>query len=225
MAWGGWPQPHGQRARSHIRLLGGHRQLGCPLAANASDKNRLDKLACRSFVASRKRTCKKLGMTRFALPPEIAELISARNNVRDHYNGKLQAWGSGIDLSFTLDGNLVGDLGEALAMDLFDIRLVEVKSTAAIDGFTPDGRSVQVKATGTGRGPAFRNTETRADHLLFFDLDFENATGAIIFNGPEHYAVASLPAQFTGQRSLTRNQIRAADKLVRDEERLPLRNR
>lgn len=162
-------------------------------------------------------------MTKFDLPPDIAELIAARNKVRDHYNTKLRAWGSKVDLSFTLDGNLVGDLGEALAVDLFDLLLVEAKSTIAIDGYTPDGRSVQIKATGTGRGPAFRNTETRADHLLFFDLDFETATGEIVFNGPEHYAVASLPSTFEGQRSLTRRQIRAANKLVADDERLPLR--
>lgn len=163
-------------------------------------------------------------MTKFLLPPDIAELITARNKVRDHYNGKIRAWGSRVDLSFTLDGNLVGDLGEALAMDLFDLSLVETKSATAIDGYTPDGRSVQVKATGSGRGPAFRNTELRADYLLFFDLDFETATGEIIFNGPEHYAVASLPPVFDGQRSLTRHQIRAANRLVSDEERLPLRS-
>lgn len=169
--------------------------------------------------------CDDAHMHRFPLPPDIAELITARNKVRDHYNDKLRAWGSEVDLSFTLDGNLVGDLGEAIAMDLFDIKLVETKSTTAIDGFTLDGRSVQIKATGTGRGPAFRNTEIRADHLLFFDLDFESATGEIVFNGPEHYAVASLPTKFEGQRSLTRKQIRAADKLVKDEERLTLRGR
>lgn len=162
-------------------------------------------------------------MTKFLLPPDIVELITARNKVRDHYNKKLRRWGSTVDLSFTLDGNLVGDLGEALAMDLFDLRLVETKSATAIDGYTPEGRSVQIKATGTGRGPAFRNTELRADYLIFFDLDFEAATGEIIFNGPEHYAVASLPPVFEGQRSLTRHQIRTANKLVLEEERLGLR--
>jgi hypothetical protein len=58
----------------------------------------------------------------------------------------------------TLDGNLVGDLAEALALSRFDLKLVEIKSHAAIDGFGLDGRSVHVKATGTGRGPAFRAT-------------------------------------------------------------------
>jgi hypothetical protein len=98
---------------------------------------------------------------------------------------------------------------------------VERKSTEAIDGHAPDGRTtVQVKATGTGRGPAFRLTETKADHLLFFDLDFESAKGAVIFNGPEHVATNLLPDSFKGQRSLTRNQIREADKLVKPHDRL-----
>jgi hypothetical protein len=162
-------------------------------------------------------------MTKFALPPDIADLIAARNKVRDHYAQKLRALGSIVELSFTLDGNLIGDLGEALAVDLFDIQLVETKSHEAIDGFTPDGRTVQVKATGTGRGPAFRQTETRADHLIFLALDLEKAVGEVIYNGPEHYAVAMLPKVFVGQRSLTRAQIRAADKLVSDDERLPRR--
>lgn len=52
----------------------------------------------------------------FVLPPVIRELIVARNNVRDHY--------ASSGLSFTLDGNLVGDLGEALAADLFGLNLI-----------------------------------------------------------------------------------------------------
>jgi hypothetical protein len=133
----------------------------------------------------------------------------------------LRAQQSEIDLKFTLDGNLVGDIGEAIAAELFGIRLVETKATEGIDGYAKDGRTVQVKATGTGRGPAFRCTETRADHLLFFDLDLENATGTVVFNGPEHYAVSYLPSTFAGQRMVSCKQIRAADKKVKSGERLP----
>lgn len=77
-----------------------------------------------------------------------------------------------------------------------------------------------MKATGTGSGPAFRQTEAKAQHLLFFDLDFERAKGLVVFNGPEHIAVAALPAVFSGQRSLTKGQIRAADARVADSDRL-----
>lgn len=161
--------------------------------------------------------------TTFALPPAIASLIAARNALRSHYQEILVASGSTVELSFTLDGNLVGDIGEALSVELFGIRLVDAKSVVGIDGYTPDGRTVQVKATGRGRGPAFRFTETRADHLLFFDLDFEGACGRVIFNGPERYATSLLPAVFSGQRSLTAGQIRAADGRVLAGERLALR--
>jgi hypothetical protein len=97
----------------------------------------------------------------FALPPVITGLVAARNRLRAHYGS--------VGLRFTFDGNLVGDIGEALAAELFSIKLISRGGTG-IDGHAPDGRSVQVKATGTGRGPVFRNVDTRADHLLFFEL-------------------------------------------------------
>lgn len=140
--------------------------------------------------------------------------------MRDHYQAVLDRQGSAVELKFTLDGNLVGDIGEALAAQLFGVRLVETKSTEGIDGYAPDGRTVQVKATGTGRGPAFRCVETRADQLLFFDLDLDRCRGTVVFNGPEHYAVRHLPDAFDNQCSLSRHQIRRADEMVQAHERL-----
>lgn len=160
-------------------------------------------------------------MDTFPLPPAIAQLLEARNSVRQHYENVLRAHGSQVDLKFTLDGNLVGDIGEAIATELFGVKLVETKSTEGIDGYAPDGRTVQVKATGTKRGPAFRRTETRAEHLLFFCLDFENATGTVVFNGPEHHVTSYLPEDFTGQRMVTRPQIQRADAVVDEAARLP----
>ena len=157
----------------------------------------------------------------FKLPRQIAALVQSRNELKEHYKKLLKKVGAEVELKFTLDGNLVGDLGEALAVELFGVKLVETKSTVGIDGYVRGGKqTVQVKATGTGRGPAFRNTEIRADHLLFFDIDFENAVVEIVFNGPEKYATKYLPVSFVNQRSLTRNQIREADSKILDSERL-----
>lgn len=157
----------------------------------------------------------------FELPREIADLVRARNALRSHYQGILDKIGHLASLHFTLDGNLVGDIGEALAVDLFGIQLVPAKSTEGIDGIIPgSGLTVQVKATGTGRGPAFRNTQRHADYLLFFDLDLESARGSVVYAGPEHYARSMLPAEFSGQRSLSANQIRKAASLIQSEERL-----
>ncbi|WP_448538375.1 DUF6998 domain-containing protein [Sphingobium yanoikuyae] len=159
-------------------------------------------------------------MSTFTLPPSIAELIKARNVVRDHYGQVLRRQGSEVELKFTLDGNLVGDLGEALAAELFGVRLAETKSTEGIDGHAPDGRTVQVKATGTKGGPAFRPTETRADHLLFFCLDFENGTGEVAYNGPEKNVTRYLPVGLTKQRCVSRPRIRIANDSVTQAERL-----
>lgn len=147
----------------------------------------------------------------FTLPPVVAELVSARNRLREHYKA--------ANLKFTLDGNLVGDIGEAIAAELFGLKLVPANGTG-IDGHAADGRSVQVKATGTGRGPVFRHVDTRADHLLFFDIDFDNLQGEVVFNGPEHIALAKMPEAWIGQRPVSKVQIRAADALVPIEDRL-----
>lgn len=160
-------------------------------------------------------------MDTFELPPAIADLIQARNALRTHYMEILRSQGHQAELKFTLDGNLVGDIGEAIAVELFGIELVTTKSTEGYDGIAPDKETkVQVKATGTGRGPAFRNTEMHAHHLLFFELDFERAVGTVVFNGPEHYARSLLKDDFSGQRMLSASQIRRAAEKVRPDERL-----
>lgn len=159
-------------------------------------------------------------MREFKLPPVVAELVEAREKLKAHYTAMLQQQDSDAELRFTFDGNLVGDIGEALAAEFFGVRLVKAKSHEAIDGYTLDGRSIQVKATGTGRGPAFRDVQKKADFLLFFDLNLAGGTGMVVFNGPQHYATAKLPASFKNQRSLTANQIRQADSEVKASERL-----
>ncbi len=153
-------------------------------------------------------------MNTFDLPPAVALLVTARNALRQHYQH--------VGLKFTIDGNLLGDLGEAVAAELFNITLTPARSNEGIDGFTTDNRSVQIKATGTYRGPAFRLVETKADYLLFFEFDLERALGTVVFNGPESIATRLLPKTFQGQRSLTPRQIRNADAQVQLTQRLPM---
>jgi len=163
----------------------------------------------------------KIGdLRRFRLPQAIASLVEARNGVRDHYRQVILERGCDAALKFTLDGNLVGDIGEAIAVELFGIALVNRASAEGIDGYARDGKTVQIKASGTGRGPAFRCTETRAHYLLFFHLDFEAACGEVIFNGPEHYVTDRLPKRFSGQRMIPLKQVRNADGQVKPGERL-----
>ncbi len=147
--------------------------------------------------------------TSFQLDPSISKLVEARNSLRQKY--------AAHNLKFTLDGNLVGDIGEAISVEMFGIRLSE-SNTSGIDGFAPDGRSVQIKATGTNRGPAFRNTMARADHLLFFSFDFENLLATVVYNGPEDIILAEFPTSWKGQRAVSMTKIeRLASTLTCDQ--------
>lgn len=81
---------------------------------------------------------------------------------------------------FTIDGRLVGDVGEVIAELEYDIALHEV-SQPDYDGVTSDGRRVQVKAT-------FKDSltfKTTPDYFLGFKL-YEDGTYEEVFNGPGH---------------------------------------
>ncbi len=150
---------------------------------------------------------------KFDLPPSIQKLITARNELKAHY--------SSVDLHFTLDGNLVGDLGEAIAAELFGLKLTG-RSNEGVDGYAPDGRSVQVKASGTKRGAAFRPVEVKADHLLFFHFDYDGCYGEVIYNGQEEPVREILPETWLGQRSVSASAFRRLDKIVLEADRLQI---
>jgi len=155
-------------------------------------------------------------MTQFQLPHEIVPLLMARDELKRRY--------ASSELNFTLDGNLVGDIGEAVAAELFDIKLSK-KCGRAIDGFTrgPDPRSVQVKASGTFRGPAFRKSELGADYLLFFHFDFDRRMGEVVFNGPERVALSLMPKTWiAGQRMISVARLRKANLEVPVGDRLTM---
>jgi hypothetical protein len=88
---------------------------------------------------------------------------------------------------FTIDGRLVGDIGEIIAAAEFDIQLDGV-SRAVHDGRTSDGRGVQIKAT-------FQDQLTfKTTPELYLGLKlFRNGSHEVVFNGPgkvifDHYA-------------------------------------
>ena len=151
---------------------------------------------------------------KFKLPAPVRELVAARNKLKDHF--------SEYDLRFTFDGNLVGDLGEAVAADLFGLTLTG-RSKEGIDGYARDGRSVQVKASGTRRGPAFRPVETKADHLIVLHLDYDACEGEVIYNGPEEPVVTQLlPDSWRDQRTANLRGLIKLNNSVANHERLPI---
>lgn len=88
---------------------------------------------------------------------------------------------------FTIDGRLVGDIGEIIAAAEFDVQLDDV-SRAVHDGRTSGGRGVQIKAT-------FQDQLTfKTTPELYLGLKlFRNGSHEVVFNGPgkiifDHYA-------------------------------------
>jgi hypothetical protein len=157
--------------------------------------------------------------TEFQLPPEVRPLTDARIAVRDYYRRK------GLNLEFSFDGNLVGDLGEACAVEQYGMKLVNARSNAGFDGYTPDGkRTIQVKAKGpSSKNIAFSYSEVHADHLLVLELDFDHGTGRAVYNGPEHYVRAYLPGKpWKGQKQVLLSRLRQAAARIRSDERLPM---
>ena len=79
---------------------------------------------------------------------------------------------------FTIDGRLVGDIGEVLAALEYDIELFDVL-VKGHDGKTSDGRLVQVKAT-------FKDSltfRTVPDYYLGLKL-YRDGNHEVIYNGP-----------------------------------------
>ena len=131
-------------------------------------------------------------MKKFPLPKAVVELCRAHLAVKEHF--------ASSGLTFTLDGKLVGDIGEALAAELFGITLCG-KRTPGVDGWAPDGRSVLIKATGHAKsGPAFSPGEGIADHLLFLRIDFHSGTLDVAYNGREAPVRALLPSKWSGTK-------------------------
>ncbi|MHC2297442.1 DUF6998 domain-containing protein [Rhizobium mongolense] len=148
----------------------------------------------------------------FELPEVIDNLVAAHKAVVEHY--------AKTGLSFTLDGKFIGDIGEAIAAELFGIELCETNGSG-IDGHAPDGRSVQVKATITGRSPVFRPVEKRADHLLFFSFNLEKRTEKVLYNGPEDLVLREMPEGWRDQRAVSKRALHRAIKDAPDGSGLP----
>jgi hypothetical protein len=127
------------------------------------------------------------------LPGVVRDLWMAQQALARHYEI--------TGLKFTLDGRLVGDIAEAVALEHFEL-VLPPKRTKGVDALTKTGKSVQVKATGSDRsGPAFTPGEGVADYLLFVRINFESCTAVVIYNGPESPVRALLPTEgWTGTK-------------------------
>ena len=99
---------------------------------------------------------------------------------------------------FTLDGHLVGSLGEVIAAHTYDLNLFP-PSESGRDALSTDGRSVEIKLT-QGTSVSLRR---EPEHLLVLKLNRDGTTEEI-YNGPGSEPwKASGKMQKNGQRPIS----------------------
>ncbi|NNK77330.1 MAG: hypothetical protein HKP40_01325 [Litoreibacter sp.] len=118
---------------------------------------------------------------------------------------------------FTLDGHLVGSVGEVVASFMFGLELSRA-STMGHDAKAPDGRQVEIKLT-QGKSVAIRH---EPEHLLVLSRP-KGAKISVIYNGPGAPVwSATGKMQKNGQRSISLTKLSDLDAICPEEERLPL---
>ena len=150
---------------------------------------------------------------RIALPDEVCDLVAAHQALVASY--------AYTGLRFTLDGRLVGDIAEVVAAEAFGLELCQIRKPG-VDAHARDGRSVQIKASGSGKGPAFTPGEGRADHLVFLMINFSRGEAHVRYNGPEAPVRELLPVLVSGTKRVSLPRILALDADLAEAQRLPL---
>ena len=139
------------------------------------------------------------------LPEEVAQLYVIVKRLEEQYPGR----------PFTLDGHLVGSLGEVIAERVFGLSLYP-PSHPAHDGRTADGREVQIKLTG-GKTVALRE---KPDFLLVMRI-IDPTHAEVVYNGPGHEPwKASGKVQKNGQRPVSVSKLKKLNGAIRDDERI-----
>jgi len=120
---------------------------------------------------------------------------------------------------FTLDGRLVGDLGEILVEDTYNVKLYEGLQKHH-DGITPDGKQVQIKAT-------MQNSLTfPVDHIPDYYLGIKikpDGTFREIFNGlgrVAHEAVKDRKPTKTNLHSVSISILESLNEKVHEKDRI-----
>ena len=146
------------------------------------------------------------------IPEAIKQMISIVEKLRKTYSHK----------KFTLDGRLIGDIGEILVENKYDVKLFE-GVTKHHDGICSDGRHVQIKTT------MKESLTFPVDHTpkVYIGIKVhQNGSFTEIFNGPGKIAkkaVKNRKPTKTNLHSINIGTLLKLNKEVLDKERIPIR--
>lgn len=152
----------------------------------------------------------------FEIPPIFKDIADARAALEKRF--------SKTNLNFPFDGRLLGDIGEAIAQEIFQLTLSR-RNRQGVDGELADGTTVQVKCTATKNGAVFSQNDIGADKLIFLDLCFENMTGRVVYNGPEQFALQDPKNPQNLRLRPTYKTLVERNSQLMDKDRVPLKNK
>lgn len=147
------------------------------------------------------------------IPQAVRKMLRIIDRLCDAYPHK----------KFTLDGRLVGDIGEILVANAYDVTLFDTMKKCH-DAQCSDGRLVQIKAT-------MKTSLTfPAGHVPDYYLGVQihrNGKFTEVFNGPGKIAAKSVSGRAnpkTNLHSVTLSALRKLQAEVRSEDRIPFRD-
>ena len=123
---------------------------------------------------------------------------------------------------FTLDGRLIGDLGETIVEGVYDVEIFE-KLEKHHDGETSDGRRVGIKAT------MKKNLTVPASHVADYYLVIQihrDGSFSEVFNGPGDIAAQAVKGQQqpkTNLHGISITALKKLNELVGEKDRIPRR--
>jgi len=118
---------------------------------------------------------------------------------------------------FTLDGHLVGSIGEVVAAYMFDLNL-NPASTLGHDAKARDGRNVEIKLT-QAKNVAIRH---EPEHLIAL-LRPKGGPLQVVFNGPGSIAWAAAgKMQKNGQRPIGVSKLKSLNEKIDGNLQLPI---
>lgn len=139
------------------------------------------------------------------IPDLIKDLYSIVNKLEDNFPGR----------HFTLDGHLVGSIGEVIASYYYNLELLPASATTH-DAQSTDGKMVQIKTT-QGDMVGLRS---EPQHLLVIKI-LKDGNIDEIFNGPGKIAWdKSGKMQKNGQRPISVNKLKYLMKSIDSDDRL-----
>ena len=136
----------------------------------------------------------------------IRDLYTIKNALEEQFPGR----------KFSLDGHLVGSIGEVLVAEAYGIELYP-NGTETHDGKAPDGKEVQIKATQIDRV----SISSEPEYLIAIKI-LQDGTWEEIYNGPGKLAwKLAGKQQKNGQRPLTLAKLRKLMMDIPEDQRIP----